>query len=387
MMNLKDEFLINPEIVYLNHGSFGATPRDVFDDYQKWQRRLEFQPVQFIVRQLLDHFQKTRETLGRYLQADADDLVFIPNATFGVNLVARSLDLQEGDEILSTNQEYGACDNVWNFTSSKMGATYKQIPIPLPIPTHEDFVDLIWQGISSKTKAIYLSHITSSTAQYFPVELICNRARDEGILTIVDGAHTPGQIPLDLVSIDADFYIGNCHKWMLSPKGSGFLYTRHDKQNMVDPLVVSWGWGVNSPYTTGSDYLDYLEWWGTYDPSAYLAVPSAIQFMDVHNWGVVRNCCTDLLSYALDNICSITGLPSMYPVVPGAYHQMAIAKLPPIADLVAFQSQLYSDHHIEIPCIAWNDQQFLRISIQAYNTQEDVDALLCALQALLPEYT
>jgi isopenicillin-N epimerase len=385
MTQFKDLFLINPNIVYLNHGSFGATPKNVFVAYQTWQRRLEYQPVQFVVRELLDHFKNAREALAEYVHANAEDLVFIPNATFGVNVLARSVVLEQGDEILSSDHEYGACDNVWEFICSKTGAFYKKKSIPLPIPTPEDFVELFWQDITPQTKIIYLSHISSSTAQCFPVELICIRARSEGILTIIDGAHTPGQIPLDLESIDADFYIGNCHKWMLSPKGSGFLYTRPDRQKMIDPLVVSWGWGENSPYTTGSDYLDYLEWWGTYDPSAYLAVPTALQFMEEHGWVEIRQRCKELIHYALNQISALIGLKSMYLNDPGSYHQMAITSLPNIKDLEAFQNRLFSEYSIEIPCIEWNDRQFLRISIQAYNTQDDVDALLAALRDLLPE--
>jgi isopenicillin-N epimerase len=386
MKNFKDEFLIDPDIVYLNHGSFGATPKIVFDSYQTWQKRLEHQPVQFIVRELLDYLKQARQTLGEYLKANSDDLVFIPNATFGVNVVSRSLDLQAGDEVLSSDHEYGACDNAWQFICSKTGASYRRIPIPLPLPKAEDFLELLWQAISANTKVIYLSHLTSSTAQRFPVELVCKKARNDGILTIIDGAHTPGQIPLDLGAIDADFYVGNCHKWMLGPKGSGFLYTRPDKQKIVEPLVVSWGWGENSPYTTGSDYLDRLEWWGTSDPSAYLATPTAIQYMDENGWPGVRQGCNQLLHYALDQMNSMTCLQSMYSDGPGSFHQMAIAQLPSnIGDVAALQSTLFSKYGIEIPGIAWNNKQYLRISIQAYNTQNDVNVLLAALGELLSD--
>ncbi len=171
----------------------------------------------------------------------------------------------------------------------------------------------LWAKVSPATKVIFLSHITSPTAQRFPVELICRKARDAGILTIIDGAHAPGQIPLDLPALAADFYLGNCHKWMLGPKGSGFLYTCPDKQHLIEPLVVSWGWGSDYPQTTGSRYLDYLQWSGTQSPAAYLAVPDAIEFQTANDWPAVRARCRSLLSEtpneALRADGAATGIP------------------------------------------------------------------------------
>lgn len=383
MPSLREKFLIDPNVIYLNHGSFGATPRPVFEAYQMWQRRIEQQPVHFIVEELFGYLKDAREILGEYLHADAEDLVFIPNATFGVNTLARSLDLKADDQVLASDQEYGACDNTWEFICSKKGSSYIRQPIRLPISSDEEFVEQFWQGVSSNTKVIYLSHITSSTAQRFPVELICKRARVAGILTIIDGAHSPGHIPVALEEIDADFYVGNCHKWMLGPKGSGFLYTRKDKQNMVEPLIVSWGWGENSPYTTGSKYLDNLEWWGTFDTSAYLSVPAAIQFMIDNNWDDVRKRCKELLRYALNQIVELTELQSMYAVGGDFYDQMGIASMPFIEDLDNFKSFLYNNYHIEIPLIKWGGHQLIRVSVQGYNTESDIEALLSALKEML----
>jgi len=382
MKNIKSQFLLDQDVIFLNHGSFGATPRPVLEAYQYWQRELEQQPVQFIVRELLDHLKHARETLGQHLHANADDLVFVPNATFGVNIVARSLGLQPDDEILTSDHEYGACDNVWSFISQKTGASYVHQPIPLPIASFDEIADYFWQGVTPRTQVIFLSHITSPTALRMPVEDICRKAREAGIITIIDGAHAPGQIPLDLAAIGADFYIGNCHKWMLGPKGSGFLYARQEMQKILDPLVVSWGWGDNSPYTTGSDFLDKLEWWGTTDPSAYLAVPAAIQFMEGHNWPTVQKQCHEILQKAILRICELTGLDPMYPVDSNLYNQMAIAQLPHIDDLPAFQAQLYEDYQIEAPCIQWQDRQFIRISIQGYNGLSEIKALITAIGSI-----
>ena len=213
--SLKEKFLLDPEIVFLNHGSFGATPKPVFDAYQDWQRRLERQPVLFLGRELDDLLLMSRTALGRYLHAEAEDLVYIPNATHGVNIIAHSLHLQAGDEILSTDHEYGACDYTWESICNKHGVNYIRQSIPLPVDSDEEIIEQFIAGITPRTKAIYLSHITSSTAMRLPVEQICERARELGILSIVDAAHSPGQMPLDLQSLGADVAFGNCHKLSL----------------------------------------------------------------------------------------------------------------------------------------------------------------------------
>ena len=237
MYNLKRHFLLDPTVTFLNHGSFGATPKPVFAAYQDWQRRLERQPVLFLGREIDGLLRQSRQALGEYLDAAADDLVYIPNATHGVNIVARSLALQPGDEILTTDHEYGACDYTWEFVCKKTGATYIHQPIPLPVQSEDEIIEQFWQGVTLRTKVIYLSHITSPTALRLPVEQICQRARQAGIWTLVDGAHAPGQIPLDLKAVGADFYTGNCHKWLLSPKGAAFLYARREAQPLIEPLI------------------------------------------------------------------------------------------------------------------------------------------------------
>ena len=226
MNHFRELFLLDPEVIFLNHGSFGACPKPVFAAYQAWQRRLEEQPVLFLGREYADLQYSARQKLGAFLGAEADDLVYIPNATYGVNIVAHSLAIQPGDEILTTDHEYGACDNTWEFICRKTGGNYIHQPISLPIDSVEACIDQLWRGVTGKTKLIYLSQISSPTAQLLPVEAICQRARREGILTFIDGAHAPGQIPVNLQAIGADFYTGNAHKWMLSPKGAAFLYVQ-----------------------------------------------------------------------------------------------------------------------------------------------------------------
>jgi isopenicillin-N epimerase len=387
---MKNHFLIATDITFLNHGSFGACPRPVFETYQAWQNRLERQPVLFLGREFNQLMLEARQALAAYLHADADELVFVPNATHGVNIVARSLALAPGDEILTTDHEYGACDNALNFVCLKTGAACHRQAISLPVESPQAFVDQFWQGVTARTKLIYLSHVTSPTAQRFPVEAICRRARQAGILTLIDGAHAPGQLPLDLQALGADFYTGNCHKWMLSPKGAAFLYSRQAAQHLIEPLVVSWGYSASESTTTGSRYVDLLEWTGTHDPSAALSVPAALAFMQAHNWDELRRECQRLLRLALERIDELTGLPSAYPAAgEAAPHslppQLGVARLPRISDLGALKSRLYAEHRVEIPLIDWNGQHFVRISVQAYNTAQDIDALVQALDRLLPE--
>jgi isopenicillin-N epimerase len=384
MNPLKNEFLLDPQVVFLNHGSFGACPKPVFKKYRSWQRRLENQPVLFLAREYNQLMRQAREALGEYLHADPNDLIFIPNATHGVNILARSLYLDPGDEVLTSDHEYGACNNAWDFICQKNRVSYIHQHIPLQMRSPEETTELFWKGVTRHTKLIYLSHITSPTAQCFPIELICQKARQEGILTAIDGAHAPGQLELDLTTLEADFYFGNCHKWMLTPKGAGFLYARKELQTLLEPQVVSWGWSANENDTTGSRFVDLFQWTGTYDPSAVLAVPEAIKFMRKHHWPDVRSACHQLLSQALQRISSLTGLPVLYdldhPERSSLPPQMGVVSLYKSTDMVKLKNNLYDRYKVEIPCIEWNGDKYLRISIQAYNDEADVEALVNALK-------
>jgi len=384
MLGLRDFFQLDPTVTFLNHGSFGATPKPVFEIYQEWQRRLERQPVLFLGRELDALLKESRQALGEYLNAETDDLIYIPNATHGVNIISRSLSLQGGDEILTSDHEYGACDYSWDFSCMKTGAKYIRQPIRLPVHTEEEIVEQFWLGVTPATKAIYLSHITSSTALRMPVEKICQRAKQAGILTMIDAAHSPGQIPVDLQDLGADMVFGNCHKWMLSPKSAAFLYVRKEVQYMVEPLIVSWGFNAPAETTTGSRFVDLFQWTGTKDPAAALSVPKAIQFMKENDWDEVRHECHLLLRQAIERICRLTGLPPLYPLDSNFYSQMGIAPLPP-SDIGLLKSRLYDEYKIELPLIQWQDQQFLRISVQGYNAQADIDRLVEASKVLLPQ--
>ena len=375
----KDLFLLDPNIVFLNHGSFGATPRPVFEKYQWWQRELERQPVEFLGRRFNDLMRDARTALAQYVHSDADNLVYVPNATTGLNIVARSLRLEPGDEILTTDHEYGALDRTWRFLCRKTGAVYKQLPIPIPVTTADAFVEKFWSAVTPRTRVIFLSHITSPTALIFPVQEICRRARQAGIISIIDGAHSVGQIPLNLDELGADFYSSNLHKWLCCPKGSAFLHAHREMQPWVEPLVVSWGY--ESDYPSPSRFIDEQEWTGTRDIAAYLATPEALKFYAAHHWDAIRLQCHSLAQYAREHITALTHLPPLSPDSTDWYMQMFTVPLPP-CDAAKLKTRLYDEFKIEVPIITWHDRPFIRVSIQAYNTVDDVEQLVAALNKL-----
>jgi len=377
----RDLFLLRSDVVFLNHGSFGACPRPVFEAYQRWQLELERQPVAFLGRRFEGLMAEARAALGAFLGAAPDDLVYVSNATTGLNIVARSLPLAPGDEVLSTDQEYGALDRTWRFICGKRGARYVRQPVELPIVSAEQVVEAIWSGATARTRVLFVSQVTSPTAITLPVAELVRRAREAGIITVVDGAHAPGQVPLDLEGLGADFYSGNCHKWMMAPKGSAFLHARRERQSLLEPLVVSWGWEREEP--GASRLVDYNEWQGTRDVAPFLAVPAAIRFMERHDWPRVRRTCHELVRNARRALADLTRLAPITPDAPEWFAQMAALPLPP-CDARTLQRRLYDEFRVEVPIIDWQGRQFVRISVQGYNTQSDVDALVEALRALLP---
>ncbi len=380
MRSLKDYFLLDPDVVFLNHGSFGAIPRPVFEAYQRWQRELERQPVEFLGRRHDELMAAARSALAKYVNTSAENVVYTQNVTISVNIVARSLDLGPGDEVLASDHEYGACNRTWRFLARQRGFTYTNRPVRMPPVSIQGLIDDFWQGVSPRTRVIFLSHITSPTALVLPIAEICARARAAGILTLIDGAHAPGQVPLDLAALGADFYGGNLHKWLCAPKGAGFLYAQPEVQSLLKPLAVSWGYESEKP--SGSTFIDYHEWWGTRDIAGFLAVGDAIQFQRDHDWPQVRAECHALVGEALEGIGEITGLPTLYPN-DSWYFQMGAASLPPETDIVALKSRMYAEQRIEVPLIDWNGRKLIRVSVQGYNEPDDIDCLLQALRRLL----
>jgi isopenicillin-N epimerase len=393
MNTTRELFLIDPAITFLNHGSFGACPRPVFDTYQQWQHEMERQPVEFLGRRAVELLAEARQALGAYLNVNPGELVYFPNPTTALNMVARSLEklvegyrcepLRPGDQLLTTDHEYGALVRTWKYTCQRLGLEYVERAIPLPVTTHADFVERFWSGVNERTRLITLSHITSPTALIFPIEEICRRARQAGILCIIDGAHAPGQISLDLQQVGADIYAGACHKWLCAPKGSAFLHVRGELGQYLDPLVVSWGYQPEEGFGSGQTFVDYHEWQGTRDLAAFLSVPAAIEFQREHEWQSVRARCIRLAAATRRRINALTGLPPICPQNSQWLAQMFTVWLPEHTNLKALQASLYDDFRIEVPAVAWNGKKLLRISIQGYNHQADADALLDALRALL----
>lgn len=376
MSGLRDQFLLDPEIVFLNHGSFGACPISVFEEYQRWQRVLERQPVELLGREIDGLLREAMAPLAAMLNASAEDCVFVPNATTGVNIVARSLKLGEGDEVLTTDHEYGACDYTWEYACSLTGARYVKRVLPRPFGSEAAFVEALWAGVTPRTRVLFLSHITSPTALVFPIEAVLKRARAEGILTVIDGAHAPGQIPVDLRQLDPDFYTGNFHKWLCAPKSSAFLYARREHQARLVPSIISWGWPEKS-------FALRQERQATRDPSAYLATPAALAFQQVNGWGAVRIRCHELAQAARLGMAEMTSMPPLAQH-DGWFAQMVVAELPLGPEFgSAIKSRLYDVHRIEVPVTHQGGRIYIRASFQAYNTAEDLERLLSALSETL----
>lgn len=381
---LRDEFLLDPGLVFLNHGSFGACPAPVLQALQHWQRETERNPVALLGRRSAELLRAARGALAGALGAETEDLVFMPNATTGVNTVARSLSLQAGDEVLATDHEYGACDAAWRFICDKVGAHYRRVEIPLPFEP-EAWAQRLLDASTPRTRLIFASHITSTTALIFPVQDLCHRARERGFATLIDGAHAPGQIDLDLQALGADFYAGNCHKWLCGPKGTAFLHVRPECQAGVDATVLSWGYAEGTAGHTGFEaYLGHsgleqrLQWQGTRDLAPFLAVPAALEFQARHDWPRQRSRCHELACQTLHRVLARNGL--VPPAPDRAFGQMAPIPVR-CADAEALRQRLFEHHRIEVPVTRHGPHSFVRASVQAYNTPADLDALVDALAA------
>ena len=377
---MRKHFLLSQDVTFLNHGSFGACPKPVFEKYQYWQRELERQPVQFMAEAIYKHLKSARDSLGNFIGCNGDDLFFVPNPTTGVNTIINNLDLSPGEEILSTDHEYGALIRGWDSISKKTSARFIKREIPLPCTTHEDFIEYFLEGITEKTKVIFISHITSSTAMVFPIHEICRRAREREILTIIDGAHVPGHIPLDISEIDPDVYVGACHKWLCAPKGSSFLYVRKSFQDKIRPLITSWGKEGADP--SDSSFLLENQWQGTRDMSAFLSVPYAIEFQQKNNWIDLIKKCKWLVRETRSRLDEYFELTHLCPNNNEWLGQMASIEIK-TNDPIKLKNTLLEEFSIEVPIFEWKEKNILRYSVQVYNDQQDVDLLIYALRDLL----
>jgi isopenicillin-N epimerase len=384
---LRRLFLLDPDLVFLNHGSFGACPRPVVEVCQQWQRELERNPVAFLGRRSGALLRAARERLAVYVGAAADDLVFVPNATTGVNIIARSLRLEPGDEILTTDQEYGACDATWRALCRRSGAVLRRVVVPLPFEP-QTFVPRLMAGITARTRLIFTSHVVSTTALVFPVAELCAQARAAGVPTLIDGAHAPALLDLDLAAIGADHYTGNCHKWLCAPKGSAFLHVRREHQATLDGGVVSWGWLADELAEGGGGHTGFdayvgstplerrLQWQGTRDVAAFLSVPAAIDFLAAHDWLRHRQRCRTRARALLHEVLVRN---DRSPIGPEEDWTQMVPIPVQAADAEGLRHWLSESRGIEVPVTQHAGQTFVRVSVQAYTTEAELAALVSAL--------
>ena len=381
---------LDPAVVFLNHGSFGSCPLAVLEFQRSLRDRLERQPVQFLVRELEPLLDEARAALARFVGAEAEDLVFVPNATAGVNTVLRSLRFEPGDELLVTDHEYNACHNALHYAAQRHGAVVAEAKIPFPLQSAEEIISAVLARVTNRTKLALLDHVTSQTGLVFPMERLVHELAARGIDTLVDGAHAPGMVPLDLRSLGAAYYTGNCHKWICAPKGAGLLVVRRDRQKLIRPLSISHG--ANSARADRSHFQIEFGWTGTWDPSAMLSVPEALRVMGAllpGGWPEImrRNRALALAGRRL--LCAALGIPA--PAPEECIGSLASVPIPAASETVQPTSPLYADplqdrlrleDQIEVPVIAWPapPQRLLRISAQLYNSLPQYERLAKALR-------
>jgi isopenicillin-N epimerase len=394
----RSPWLLRPDVVFLNHGSFGACPAPVLAEQQAWRDRIEQEPIRTLDRELPGWLAEARATVGSFIGADPDGIAFLPNATSGVNTVVSSLRLEPGDEVLTADHEYNACLNVIHEAAARGGARVVVANVPFPIASADDeVVDAILAAVTPRTRLAVLSHVTSPTALVFPIETLVAELDRRGVDTIVDAAHAPGQVPLDVTGLGAAYWAGNGHKWLCAPKGTAVLWVREDRREPIRPLVISHG--ANDPDPSQTRFRKEFDWPGTTDPTGYLTMPAAIDFMVAlrpGGWPQLMADNHELALYGRDLLCDALGID---PPAPDAMLG-AMASLPLPNRLLArwespaaLQASLYEEDRIEVPIMEFpvraaraaerEPVALLRISAQAYNVPADYEALASALRRRL----
>ncbi|HEX3316204.1 MAG TPA: aminotransferase class V-fold PLP-dependent enzyme [Gemmataceae bacterium] len=371
---------IRPDTTYLNHGSFGPPPESVREAQRRWKDRLDEQPMDFFVRLLPPAWIEARDRLGRFVGTSGENLVFVGNATVAMNVVADSVRLGPGDEVLLNDHEYGAVVRIWERACRRAGAEPPRVvKLPGPFESAEQIEDALFAAVLPRTKMLVVSHITSPTAVIFPVDRICARARREGILTCIDGPHAPAQVTVDIDRIGCDYYCASLHKWLSAPFGSGFVHAARKHHAAMEPAVRSWGRQLPNP-TYG--WADEFMWVGSYDPSPYLTVPAAIDFLEAVGLDAFRSKTHELAQYARHRLVELTGLTPIVPDSPEWYGTMAHVPLPP-GDARELQNRLWTEHQIEVPIVAWNEGRYIRVSCHLYNDRAQIDRLVDVLRPML----
>ncbi|GAB4138332.1 MAG: aminotransferase class V-fold PLP-dependent enzyme [Planctomycetaceae bacterium] len=385
--NISSQWELAEGVTYLNHGSFGPSPNCVRAEREKWTRQLEHQPMNFFLREMEEELIQAERKLADFVGAPGKDLVFVDNATFGMNVVANSLPLQADDEVLLTDHEYGAVNRIWQRVCRNADAKVVTAKLPYPMTSVEAIIDAIMDKVSTRTRMIVVSHVTSPTAVTLPVQDICRRARERNIPVCVDGPHAVGMIPLNIRELGCDFYTASCHKWLSAPFGTGFLYVAPKWQAKLVPAVLSWGGSI-----CGSDFQwqDEFRWMGTRDPAGFLAVPRAIEFLEEYGLENFRTRTHQLACQFRERMTELTGLQPFVPESSEWLGSMAAVPLPPLNEqppkpgrLEPLQMALWERYRIEIPVVHWQGHRFLRVSCHLYNSSRDLDVLMQALSQLL----
>lgn len=386
-------WLLDPSIEFLNHGSFGATPKEVLDFQGALRAEIEAEPVRFLARELESRLDLAREEVARFLGARAENLAFVQNATAGVNAVLRSLDLKAGDELLTTNQEYNACRNALEFACGRSGAAMIVVDLPFPTKGEDEIERIVLERVSSRTRLVLIDHITSQTGLIFPLERIAAELKRRNIDLLVDGAHAPGMIPLDLETLGASWYTGNCHKWICAPKGAGFLWAREDRRDTIRPIAISHG--ANSGRNDRSRFHLEFDWTGTFDPTAWLAVPASIRFLGgllPGGWPELMRTNRMLALRARDILCDALGIA--HPAPNSMIGAMAAVPIPDGSASAApslygdpLQDTLFERYRIEVPIVPWPapPRRLIRISAQIYNDVSQYESLARALRQSLEQ--
>jgi isopenicillin-N epimerase len=382
---------LDPRVVFLNHGSFGSCPRAVLEAQQRLRERLERQPIQFFMRDLEAMVDAARASLAQFVGADADNLVFVPNATVGVNTVLHSLRFEPGDELLVTDHEYNACRNALEHAAERSGARTVVVPVPFPLRSAQEVVAAILERVTPRTRLALFDHVTSQTGLVMPIETLVKELHARGVDTLVDGAHAPGMVPLDVRRIGAAYYTGNCHKWLCAPKGAAFLCVRRDRQREVRPLVISHG--ANSERTDRSRYLIEFGWTGTGDPTAALCVPEALGLIGSlapGGWPEVMRRNHELALAARRILCDALAIDPPAPeqmigtLVSVPIRDAQVTRVRDTFHLDPLQERLLAEHSIEVPVISWPrwPRRLVRVSAQLYNSIPQYEKLASALRTL-----
>ncbi|MGI9518876.1 MAG: aminotransferase class V-fold PLP-dependent enzyme [Pirellulaceae bacterium] len=374
--DLAELFSVREDTIYLNHGSFGIAPEPVRQARRRWIDQLDCQPMDFYVRELEPLVANALKKLGQFTGTDASNLVFAENATFAMNIVASSFPLQAGDEVLTNNHEYGAVQRIWDRATERAGATNIVARLPDSFESHEQIVDCLMGQTSERTRLLVVSHITSPTALIMPVEAICREAARRGIAVCIDGPHAPAHVPLDLERIGCDFYTASCHKWLSASLGSGFLYAHPRHHDQIQPPLLSWGRLLPA---RPERWFEEFIWPGTRDPSCYLSVGPAIDFMESVGLETFRERVRWMTRRTSDQLMDLTGKEPIGKDINLWYGSMAHVPLPD-GDWQDLQQQLWEQHAIEVPIIDFDDRWYVRVSHHLYTTQEHVSQLLAALQ-------